>query len=94
MVLSSKNSSPDSNKKNTNHDNNKSYNSSFNPLIEGLTLAQSSAMTLITVSSEILEAAPKMIDYWFNIFFEPLTRTSTATASTTEEQKREKVKVE
>ena len=56
--MSSKNSSPYSNKKNTNHDN----NSSFNPLIEGLTLAQSSAMALITISSEILEAAPKMID--------------------------------
>jgi hypothetical protein len=88
--LSSKNSSPDSNKNDTNNDN----NSSFNPLIEGLSLAQSSAMALITISSEILEAAPKMIDYWFNIFLEPLTRTSTATASTTEEQKREKVKVE
>ncbi|NAL77849.1 hypothetical protein [Nitrososphaera sp. AFS] len=86
--MSSKNSSPDSNKKDRTHDN----NSNFNPLIEGLTLAQSSAMALITVSSEILEAAPKMIDYWFNTFLEPLTRTSTAT--TTEEQKREKVKVE
>jgi hypothetical protein len=87
--LSSKNSSSDSNKKNVNHDN----NSSFNPLIEGLTLAQSTAISLITMSSQILEAAPKMIDYWFNIL-EPLTRTSTATASATEEQKREKVKVE
>ena len=91
--MSSKNSSPDSNKKNTNHDNRNSYNSNFNPLIEGLTLAQSSAMALITISSEILEAAPKMIDYWFNIFLEPLTRTSTA-GTTTEEQKREKIKVE
>jgi hypothetical protein len=89
--LSSKNSSPDSNKKDTNHDNNNSYNSSFNPLIEGLTLAQLSAIALITMSSEILEAAPKMIDYWFNIFLEPLTRTAIAT---TEQQKREKVKVE
>jgi hypothetical protein len=89
--LSSKNGSPDSNKENTNHDNNNSYSSSFNPLIEGLTLAQSSAIALITISSEILEAAPKMIDYWFNTFLEPLTRTSTAT---TEQQKREKVKVE
>lgn len=84
----SSNSSPDSNKKNAHHDN----DSSFNPLIEGLTLAQSSAIALITMSSEILEAAPKMIDYWFNIFLEPLTRTSTAT--TTEQQKREKVKVD
>ena len=91
--MSSNNSSADSNKKNTNHDNNNSYNSSFNPLIEGLTLAQSTAISLITMSSQILEAAPKMIDYWFNIL-EPLTRTSTATASATEEQKREKVKVE
>ena len=86
--MSSKNSSSDSNKKNVNHDN----NSSFNPLIEGLTLPHSSAIALITMSSEILEAAPKMIDYWFNIFLEPLTRTSTV--SSTEEQKREKVKVE
>ena len=88
--MSSKNGSPDSNNKNTNHGN----NNSFNPLIEGLTLAQSNAVSLITISSEILEAAPKMIDYWFNIFLEPLTKTSTATASATEEQKREKVKVE
>jgi hypothetical protein len=86
----SSNSSRDSNKNNTNYDN----NSSFNPLLEGLTLAQSSAMALITLSSEILEAAPKMIDYWFNVFLEPLTRASTATTATTEEQKREKVKVE
>ena len=91
--MSSNNGNPDSNKKNTNHDNNNSYNSSFNPLIEGLTLAQSTAISLITMSSQILEAAPKMIDYWFNIL-EPLTRASTATASATEEQKREKVKVE
>jgi hypothetical protein len=84
----SSNSSRDSNKNNTNYDN----NSSFNPLLEGLTLAQSSATALITLSSEILEAAPKVIDYWFNVFLEPLIRASTAT--TTEEQKREKVKVE
>jgi hypothetical protein len=60
--LSLKSGSPDSNKKNTNYDNHNSYNSNFNPLIEGLTLAQSSAIALITISSEILEAAPKMID--------------------------------
>jgi hypothetical protein len=92
--MSAKNSSHDSNKENTIHDNDNSYNSSFNALIDGLTLAQSSAMALITVSGEILEAAPKMIDYWLNTFLEPLTRTATATATTTEEQKREKVKVE
>ena len=56
--MSSKNGSPDSNKENTNHNNNNSYSSSFNPLIEGLTLAQSSAIALIIISSEILEAAP------------------------------------
>jgi hypothetical protein len=50
-----------------------------------MTLAQSSAIALITMSSEILQAAPKMIDYWFNIFLEPLTRTSTATITTTEQ---------
>jgi hypothetical protein len=92
--LSSKNGSPDSNKKNANYDNNNSYNNNFNPVIEGLTLARSSAIALITMSSEILEAAPKMIDYWFNIFLEPLTRTSTTSTTTTEQQKREKVKVE
>jgi hypothetical protein len=85
--LSSKSSSSDSNKENIN-DNNNSYNSSFNRLIESLALAQSSAIALINTYSEILEAAPKMMDYWFNIFLEPWART------TTEKQKRDKVKVE
>jgi hypothetical protein len=86
--LSSKSSSSsDSNKRNI--DDNNNNNSSFNPLLEGLDLAQSSAIALINTYSEILKAAPKMMDYWYNIFWNPWVRTTT-----TEKQKRDKVKVE
>jgi hypothetical protein len=44
---------------------------------------------LINTYSEILKAAPKMMDYWYNIFWNPWVRTTT-----TEKQKRDKVKVE
>jgi hypothetical protein len=69
--LSSKSSSSsDGNKRNID-DNNNNNNSSFNPLLEGLDLAQSSAIALINTYSEILKATPKMIDYWYNIFWNP-----------------------
>jgi hypothetical protein len=90
--LSSKSSSSsDNNKQNIddNNNNNNNNNSSFNPLLEGLDLAQSSAIALINTYSEILKAAPKMMDYWYNIFWNPWVRTTT-----TEKQKRDKVKVE
>jgi hypothetical protein len=89
--LSSKSSSSsDNNKQNIDdNNNNNNNNSSFNPLLEGLDLAQSSAIALINTYSEILKAAPKMMDYWYNIFWNPWVRTTT-----TEKQKRDKVKVE
>jgi hypothetical protein len=63
-------------------------------LIEGLVLAQSAVVYLIVylidTYSEFLKVAPKMIDYWYNIFSELCIRTTTIT----ENQKRDKVKVE
>ncbi|MGB6628850.1 MAG: hypothetical protein WCF06_11245 [Nitrososphaeraceae archaeon] len=85
--MSSKSNSG-SNKQNINDDDNNN-NSNFNPLFEGFALAQSSAIALLNTYSEILKAAPKMIDYWYNTFWNPWTR-----ATATEEQKRDKVKVE
>ena len=84
--MSSKSSS-NSNKENINDNNN---NSSFDLLIEGMALTQSAIVSLIDAYSEFLKDAPKMIDYWYNIFLEPWTRTTTIT----ENQNRDKVKVE
>jgi len=46
-------------------------------LIEGLALTQSAVVSLIGAYSEFLKDAPKMIEYWYNIFSEPWTRTTT-----------------
>jgi hypothetical protein len=73
--LSSKNSS-NSNKENINDNNN---NSSIDLLIEGLPLTESAIVSLIDTYSEFLKDAPKMIDYWYNIFSEPWTRITTIT---------------
>jgi hypothetical protein len=72
-TLSSESSS-NSNKENINDNNN---NSSIDLLIEGMALAQSSVVSLIDTYSEFLKDAPKMIEYWYNIFSEPWTRTTT-----------------
>ena len=48
-----------------------------------------SDISIINTYGEILKAAPKMVEYWYNTFWNPSTRTTT-----TEEQKRDKVKVE
>ena len=84
--MSSKSSS-NSNKESINYNNN---NTSIDLLIEGMALTQSAVVSLIDVYSEFLKDAPKMIDYWYNIFLEPWTRTTTIT----ENQNRDKVKVE
>jgi hypothetical protein len=72
-TLSSESSS-NSNKENINDNNN---NSSIDLLIEGMALAQSSVVSLIDTYSEFLKDAPKMIEYWYNIFLEPWTKTTT-----------------
>ena len=59
-------------------------------MIEGLTLTESVVVYLIDTHSEFLKDAPKMIEYWYNIFSEPWTRPTT----TIENLKRDKVKVE
>jgi hypothetical protein len=84
--MSSKSSS-NSNKENINDNND---NISINLLIEGLALTQSAVASLIDAYSEFLKDAPKMIECWCNIVLEPWTRTTTIT----ENQKRDKVKVE
>ena len=84
--MSSKSSS-NSNKESINDNNN---NSSFDLLVEGMALTQSAIVSLIDTYSEFLKDAPKMIDYWYNIFSELCIRTTTITKN----QKRDKVKVE
>ena len=78
--MSSKSSS-DSDKQDTNNDN-----SSFNPFMDSISLAQSSAIALINAYSEFLKGAPKVIEFWYNMFWNPWT--------TKENQRRDKVKVE
>jgi hypothetical protein len=72
--MSSKSNSNSNNKENINDNNN---NSSINLLIEGLALTQSAVVSLIDTYSEFLKDAPKMIEYWYNIFSEPWARTTT-----------------
>jgi hypothetical protein len=62
-------------------------NDILNPFIEGITLAQSIAISLIDTYSEFVRKAPEMIDQWYNIFWNPQN-------NTTEKQVRDKVKVE
>ena len=86
--MSSKSGSNSNNKGNINCNNN---NSSIDLLIERLALTQSAVVSLIDTYSEFLKDTPKMIEYWYNIFLEPWTRTTT---TITENQNRDKVKVE
>ncbi|MGB8034908.1 MAG: hypothetical protein WCF03_13920 [Nitrososphaeraceae archaeon] len=82
-ILSSKSSSNSNNKESINDNNN---NSSID-----LALTQSAVVSLIDAYTEFLKNAPKIIEYWYNIFSEPWNRTTTTTI---ENQKSDKVKVE
>jgi hypothetical protein len=62
-------------------------NDILNPLVEGITLAESIAISLIDTYSEFVRRTPEMIEQWYNIFCNPQN-------NTTEKQVREKVKVE
>jgi hypothetical protein len=59
----------------------------LNPIIEGITLAQSIAISLIDTYGEVVRRAPEMIEHWYNVFLNPQN-------NITEKQAREKVKVE
>ena len=67
--------------------NTQASNDILNPIIEGITLAQSIALSLIDTYGEIVRRAPEMIEQWYNIFLNPQN-------NITEKQAREKVKVE
>ena len=62
-------------------------NDILNPFIEGITLAQSIAISLIDTYSGFVKRAPEMIEQWYTIF-------CNLQNNTTEKQVREKVKVE
>jgi hypothetical protein len=62
-------------------------NDILNPLVEGITLAESIAISLIDTYSEFVRRTPETIEQWYNIFCNPQN-------NTTEKQVREKVKVE
>jgi hypothetical protein len=79
--MSSESSSDSNNKQDAKNDK-----TNFNPFIECVVLSQSVAIALINAYSEFVNSAPKMIEYWYNLFLNPSTRT--------EEQRRDKVKVE
>ena len=59
----------------------------LNPFIDGITLAQSIAISLIDTYSEFVRRTPEMIEQWYNIFCNRQN-------NTTEKQVKEKVKVE
>ena len=59
----------------------------LNPFIEGITLAQSIAISLIDTYSEFVRRTPEMIEQWYDIFWNTQN-------NTTEKQVRDKVKVE
>jgi hypothetical protein len=59
----------------------------LSPFIDGITLAQSIAISLIDTYSEFVRRTPEMIEQWYNIF-------CGLQNNTTEKQVREKVKVE
>jgi hypothetical protein len=67
--------------------NTQASNDILNPIIEGITLAQSIAISLIDTYSEFVRRTPEMIEQWYNIFWNPQN-------NTTEKQVRDKVKVE
>jgi hypothetical protein len=67
--------------------NTQGSNDILNPVIEGITLAQSIAISLIDTYSEFVRRAPEMIEQWYNIFWNPQN-------NTTEKLVRDKVKVE
>jgi hypothetical protein len=58
----------------------------LNTFVEGITLAQSIAISLIDTYSEFVRRMPEMIEQWYNIFCNPQN-------NTTEKQVRDKVKV-
>ena len=67
--------------------NTQTSNGILNPFIEGITIAQSIAISLIDTYSEFVRKAPEMIEQWYNIFWNPQN-------NTTEKQVKEKVRVE
>ena len=69
------------------NNNTQASNDILNPFIEGITLAQSIAISLIDTYSEFVRKAPEIIDQWYNIFWNPQN-------NKTEKQVRDKVKVE
>ncbi|MFL6409919.1 MAG: hypothetical protein ACJ71K_01570 [Nitrososphaeraceae archaeon] len=72
---------------NSSTDTQASNDNILNPFIDGITLAQSIAISLIDTYSEFVRRTPEMVEQWYNIFWNPQN-------NTTEKQVREKVKVE
>ena len=62
-------------------------NDILNPLVEGITLAESIAISLIDTYSEFVLRAPEVIEQCYNVLCNPQN-------NATEKQVREKVKVE
>jgi hypothetical protein len=59
----------------------------LNPFIDGITLAQSIAISLIDTYREFVRRTPEIVEQWYNIFWNPQN-------NTTEKQVKERVKVE
>ena len=56
--------------------NTQGSNDILNPVIEGITLAQSIAISLIDTYSEFVRRTPEMIEQWYNIFWNPQNNTT------------------
>ena len=72
---------------NSNTNTQASNDNILSPFIDGITLAQSIAISLIDTYIEFVRKTPEMIEQWYNIFCNPQN-------NTTEKQVKEKVKVE
>ena len=72
---------------NSSTDTQASNDNILNPVIEGITLAQSIAISLIDTYSEFVRRTPEMIEQWYNIFCNPQN-------NTTEKQVKVRVTVE
>ena len=61
---------------NSNTNTQASNDNILNPFIEGITLAQSIAISLIDTYSDFVRRTPEMIEQWYNIFCNPQNNTT------------------
>lgn len=56
--------------------NTQASNDILNPIIEGITLSKSIAISLIDAYSVFVRRTPQMIEQWYNVFWNPQDNTT------------------